>query len=324
VLTVPATRPPAIVDLAPGIRWSAGERATLLSIGRYRQAPRRPVTVEQAVCLLGEADLAVLPPLRGRFGPGAFAATPRLRGIATCTTNTAWLDLAAARAAGIAVRPLRTYGAPSVAEWVFATLLYETRRLGVVVGAGPGDRDACRGVDLYGKTVGIIGAGAIGRRCAEIARGFGMDVLVHNRTTVPGLSHCPVDELLRRSDVVIVSIASTGDTRGIINRAAMASCRPHAVVISVSRQDVVDVEALCALAGDGRIARFVFELDDPVDEADAARFAEMPRVLATRHIAWFTDEAHQRERAEIIANLRALAAGGDEEPDTQQDRRNGT
>lgn len=320
-----ATEPPAIVDLAPGIRWSAGERATLRSIGRYRQVPRRPVSVDEAVALLGEADLAVLPPLRGRFGPGDFAATPRLRGIATCTTNTAWLDLAAARAAGIAVRPLRTYGAPSVAEYVFATLLYETRRLDAVVGARDkaGDRDACRGVDLYGRTAGIIGTGAIGRRCAEIARGFGMDVVVHNRTEVAGLTHCPVDELLGRSDVVIVSIASTDGTRGLVNRSNLALLRPNAVVISVSREDVVDVDALCELAGAGRIGRFVFELDDPVDDRRAARFATMPRVLATRHVAWFTEEAHERERAEIIANLRALATRAGAR-NGEQDRRNAT
>lgn len=153
-----------LTDLDPGIRWSAEQTEQLRALGKYRRVPSRPSTVADAVLLLTDSHLAIIPPLSGSLGEVELAALPRLRGIATNSTSTAWIDLAAAARRGVLVAPASSYAATSVAEFVFAALLHESRRMEAVLGPEGVTRQKMNGRDLAGRNLGVIGLGPIGHR----------------------------------------------------------------------------------------------------------------------------------------------------------------
>lgn len=132
-------------------------------------------------------------------------------------------------------------------------------------------------------------------------------MLVHNRTQrVPGLRYRRLEEVLAWAHVIVVCVAHTPDTVALINHTNAVYVRHGAIVISVSREGVVDSEALSDCVAQGRVTRFIFEADmpTPID----SRSADLPRGISkTPHVAWYTAEAEQRLRDEVLQNVTNIA-----------------
>jgi len=298
-----------LTDLDPGIGWSAEQIEQLRTLGEYRHVSSRPTAVADAVRLLVNSHVVIMPPLNGSLGEAELAALPQLRGIATSSTSTAWIDLVAAYRNGVLVSPASSYASTSVAEFVFAALLYESRRLDAVLGPESETRRTMNGRDLAGRNLGVVGLGPIGRRCVELGTAFGMHVRVHNRTRrVSGLQYHRLKEVLAWAHAIIVCVARTPDTMALINRVNAAHIRQGAIVISVSREGVVDAEALSGCVAQGRVARFIFEADMITNHEYATSTCVPCDITRTPHVAWYTAEAEGRLRDEVLRNVTNMAA----------------
>ena len=188
------------------------------------------------------------------------ACAPRLKAIAKYGVGTDNIDLEACKARGIRVS--RTVGANSnaVADDAFALMLAVARKIAFI------DR-RCRqrdwskisGIDIYGKTLGIIGLGAVGACVARRARGFDMKVLAHDvmwdddRANELGVTRAEVDTICREADIITLHAALTPETRQMINEARLALMKPTAILINTARGDLVDEAALLAALKEGRI-----------------------------------------------------------------------
>jgi D-3-phosphoglycerate dehydrogenase len=206
----------------------------------------------------------------------------------------------------------------SATEHTFALLLALARRVVAAdrsLKAETWDRKSHVGVELYGKTLGIIGFGQIGQRVAERARAFGMEVLAYdpylNAEVARGLDVEPVDQLedlLRRADAITFHTPLTEQTRNLLDRAGLAVMKESALVINCGRGGVIDEEALLEALDAGRLggaALDVFAQEPPTDY----RLAAHPRVVATPHIGAQTHEAQERIATEI-ARMVLLALEG--------------
>lgn len=264
----------------------------------------------------------------------------KLRLIATRSTGFDHIDMVACRAAGVEVCNVPNYGDPTVAEYAFAMLLALSRRVpDAVERARRGDfsQSGLRGFDLAGKVFGVVGTGHIGQRAIQIAKGFGMTVVAFDARPDKdlearlGMRFVTLNQLLNTSDVVSLHVPGGPGTRDLISAEGLALMKPSAVIINTARGDVIDTEALLRALADDRLAGAALDVfsQEPWlrDEAEMFRpNAELanaglrmlaadhaliasPKVVASAHVAYDTQEAVVRILDITLANIVAFEAG---------------
>ena len=180
------------------------------------------------------------------------------------------------------------------------------------------------GFDLYGKTVGIIGTGKIGRIFADICRGFGMKILAYDKFPVPnsGLNYVELDELFRNSDIISLHCPLTEDTHHIINDDTVEIMKPGVVIVNTSRGGLIDTESLingikvqiigaaCLDVYEEEGDLFYEDFSGHVVQDDRlVRLIAMPNVLVTSHQAFLTTEALDNIASTTVDNLQKFFRG---------------
>jgi glycerate dehydrogenase len=254
---------------------------------------------------------------------GVLAALPELRYVGVSATGTNVVDMAAAAARGVAVTNVPGYAAASVAQHAFALILHfavDVAGHGAAVKGGrwSAGEDFCFFLrplpELAGKTLLVIGLGAIGRAVSRIAEGFGMRVLAGHVPGSTSSGRVPLEDALAEADVVTLHCPLTPATARLVDERFLSRMRPSATLINTSRGGLVDETALVAALAAGRLRGVGLDVlatepparDHPLTDP-AAPWA--PRVLVTPHMSWGTVEARARLRREVAENLRAFAAG---------------
>ena len=244
------------------------------------------------------------------------AAAPRLRLIQKIGVGVNTIDLDAARARGIAVCNLPGTNARAVAELALALMLAVLRRLprfDLAMRRGDWlDPELQDGIgELGGRTVGLVGYGAIPRLLAPVLVALGCRLIYTSRSEPADAlgEHRPLDVLLAEADVVSLHLPLTPETENLIDAAALARMRPGAVLINTARGGLVDQTALTEALANGRLAGAGLDVfvDEPHD-ASATLF-RLPNVVLTPHIAWLTTGTFDRSFALAAENCRRLAAG---------------
>lgn len=230
----------------------------------------------------------------------------KLKFIDVAFTGVDHVGLDAAKEKNIAVSNASGYSNEAVSELVIGTTLSLARNLRSV-------EDRCRegkdktglvGWEIKGKTVGIIGLGKLGTRTAELFHAFGATVLAQSRTHHDGIAEyieqVTQEELLRRSDIVVLHCPLNDSTRGMINAEKLAMMKPTALLVNVARGPVVVEKDLAAALENGVIAGAaidVFDKEPPLDTASPILHA--PNCLVTPHVAFATQQSMSL-RAEIV------------------------
>jgi D-3-phosphoglycerate dehydrogenase len=166
------------------------------------------------------------------------------------------------------------------------------------------------GMQLNGKTLGIIGLGGIGREVARIARGIGMTVIGWNRTPRPqdGVAAAELNDLLARSDVISLNLSLNDETRGFLDAARLARVKPGAFLVNTARGALVDDDALIAALNDGRIRHAGLDVFTAEPLKADHPFAAMENVTLSAHAAFRTLEASQtllRRAIDIVRGIHA-------------------
>jgi phosphoglycerate dehydrogenase-like enzyme len=254
----------------------------------------------EAICVMRE---------RTPFTAELIAALPRLRLIASTGRGNASIDLDAAAARGVDVVHTNYSSTPTI-EFVWAAILGLARDIaGEAASVRAGGWQIGLGMELRGKTLGVLGLGRIGSKVARIGQAFGMDViawsqnLAEETASALGVRRVSKQELLARSDVLTIHTRLSERTRGLIGAADLAAMKPSARLINSSRGPIVDEAALVDALRHGRLAGAaidVFEEEPlPVDHP----FRRLPNVLATPHIGYVTEEMYRTFYGDTVQNL---------------------
>lgn len=230
------------------------------------------------------------------------------------------LDMPALRAAGIIATYAPGSNATSVAEYVIGAVLSLARRLPEVsagVHQGGWDRRASIGIEIQGRTLGIIGLGDIGSRVARRAVAMGMRVLATDPALGPtsfavqelGASLVPLPQLLAESDVVSLHTPLLESTRGLIGSAELASMKPGAWLINSARGGIVDEQALSRALREERLGGAALDVRDPEPPGPQDPLAGMPNVLLTPHIAGVTEESMRRACLHVAEDVLRVLDG---------------
>jgi phosphoglycerate dehydrogenase-like enzyme len=254
--------------------------------------------------VVGEID--VLLPSNGHVTAEVIAAATRLRLIQQPAAGTEGIDVAAARTRGIPVCNAPGTNHVAVAEHALFLLLALARRAPVAARTfAAREVGVPLGIELCGRTLGIIGMGRSGSALAERARALGMTVIGLGR----GATAADRFAFFAASDAVSIHCPLNDATRGLVGAEAFAALRPGALVVNASRGGVIDRAALVDALASDRLGGVALDVhwNEPPDPADPL-YAD-PRVIATPHVAGSTEEAFTRVADLVVGNLGRLERG---------------
>lgn len=276
--------------------------------------------VDKAAQRLRDVDIAITNKVA--FNEDLLAHCPQLKCIAVTATGYNIIDLEAARARHIAVTNVPTYGTATVAQFTTALLLALCNRVGehdadVHAGGWSKSESWCYWlqpmVELAGKRVGIIGYGRIGQAFGAIAQAMGMTVLAHSRSRpLPEsaqLRYVDLDTLYAEADVISLHCPLTPQTKGMINREALAKMKRSALLLNASRGDLINEADLAAALNEERIAGAAVDVLSSEPPGADNPLLNAKNCIITPHIAWASVDARGRILATTVENVRSFING---------------
>lgn len=292
--------------------WSSvSEQVDVFSVRQYCE------TEDALIEAIKDCEIVVIMRERSRFTASVFARLPSLKLLVTTGMRNNAIDLSAAEAHGVCVCGTATLTTPPL-ELTWGLILSLLRSI-------PDENAALRangpwqstiGIDLNGKTLGIIGLGRIGSQVARVGTAFGMNILAWSQNltedaaTAAGANLADSkEELLENSDIVTVHLVLSERTRGLIRAADLQRMKPSAYLINTARAAIVDQDALIEALQNNQIAGAgldVFETEPlPLDHA----FRTLPNVLATPHLGYVSESNYQIYYGEALEDIRAWLDG---------------
>jgi len=283
------------------------------TVDYYDTPPQNKADLIQRLC---DADAVFLD--YSVMDAEVIAACPKLKFI--CFFGIGYgncIDVAAATKHGVTVSYTPGYGATAVAEYTLGLMLSLTRHIAASYYSlkhGEWLSAKFQGVDLKGKTLGIVGLGPIGADVARLGAGIGMSVLGWTRNATParaqqGLRLVALEDLFAAADVVTLHLSLNAQTERLISRALLEKMKPTAYFINTSRAKLVDNQALAELLQQGKIAGAALDVHEEEPAPMNYVFASLPNVVATPHIAYNSKEAGENMLRIAYATLEAFLKG---------------
>lgn len=270
---------------------------------------------EKLLARVADADIIMLAnqPLSAEIINGC----PKLKMLSVAFTGVDHIALEACRARNILVCNAAGYSTNAVAELTLGLAISVIRNIVPCDGRcrSAATKDGLVGFELFDKTFGVVGTGAIGSRVAKIAQAFGCRVLAYSRTPKQelidlGVEFVALDELLEQADFVSLHVPLTAATKGLINAEAISKMKPTAVLLNTARGPVVDSAALSDALNEGRLAGAgidVFEIEPPIAKEHPLCHAK--NTVLTPHVAFASKEALEARADIVFANLWKYFAG---------------
>lgn len=252
-----------------------------------------------------------------RSTPGeaaVFEALPDLLAFLRCAVDISTIDITGANAAGVLIGHADKSFVPSTAELALALMLDVARNVsestvdyrgGVIPPQRPGRQ-------LRGRTAGIIGYGAIGSYLADLLRGIGMRVVVCDPVadaSVDGFEQTSLDQLLACADFVLPLAPASTETENLIGADALAAMRPGAMLVNVSRGELVDEVAVASALDSGHLGGFAMDVGRAPDQRPSPLLCGRPGVVATPHLGGLTPENADAQALSSVEQVRAMIAG---------------
>lgn len=274
---------------------------------------------EDAAARIGDAEVVFINKVR--LTDEIFAACPNLKLVSILATGYNIVDLAAAKRRGITVCNVPGYSTRAVVQMTFALLLEICQQVGLHSGAVHTGRwqtcpDFCFWdrplIELDGKTMGIVGYGAIGSAVGTVAQALGMKLLVtarHEKLVPEGARFVSLPELLAQSDVVSLHCPQTAENAHMIDAGALAQMKDGAILLNTARGGLLDEQAVADALRSGKLLAAGMDVvsAEPIRADNPLLTA--PNCFLTPHIAWAPLETRRRLQAISAENLRAFLAG---------------
>lgn len=274
---------------------------------------------EDAAARIGDAEVVFINKVR--LTDEIFAACPNLKLVSILATGYNIVDLAAAKRRGITVCNVPGYSTRAVVQMTFALLLEICQQVGLHSGAVHTGRwqscpDFCFWdrplIELDGKTMGIVGYGAIGSAVGTVAQALGMKLLVtarHEKPVPEGARFVSLPELLAQSDVVSLHCPQTAENARMIDAGALAQMKDGAILLNTARGGLLDEQAVADALRSGKLLAAGMDVvsAEPIRADNPLLTA--PNCFLTPHIAWAPLETRRRLQAISAENLRAFLAG---------------
>ena len=242
---------------------------------------------------------------------------PKLRLVQKIGVGIDAIDRAHAKARGVAVCNMPGTNTAAVTEMTLALMLACLRRIPVLhAGTAAGDIWPRAGEigdglgEIGGRTVGLVGYGAVAQRLAPVLRALGAEVIAHSRTARgDGVEFVGLDDLLARADIVSLHLPANAETQNLLDGRRLALMKPGAILINTARGSLVDETALANALSSGRLGAAGLDVFAAEPPPSANPLLGLPNVVLAPHLAWLTQETLRRSLEIVAENVRRLQAG---------------
>lgn len=300
-----------IPDDAPPVMASSAAYGRFRTRHEVAYFDSLPGSEESLIERLGDAEVAINIRSSCRFTAAVFEACPKLKMVSIWGTGTDNIDLAAARRLGVTITNTPGVSAPSIAEHTLGLLLAVARKIPkldaqVREGAWPRGNMTL----LHGKTVGVIGLGAIGLRFARLAAGIGMNVIAWTMNPRDlGVPLVSLDELLEQSDVVSLHLRLSDETRSFLGRERIAKMKRGALLVNTARGPIVDEAAMIEALQSGQLAGAGLDVFDIEPLPAGHPLTKLDNAVLSPHCAGITPEVLEAGLALSLENVEKYFAG---------------
>jgi phosphoglycerate dehydrogenase-like enzyme len=274
-------------------------------------------STQEAIERTADADIVLGDGFLAEFNKEYFNNVPNLKFLALNTTAFTMVDTDTAKEKGVQVANCPGFSKRSVAEMALALMFAAVRRIPYgdkkyragFMDQDPGSPEGRELIsyDLYGKTLGIVGVGRIGSELAKLGTGIGMNVIGWNRSKREDVKLVELDELVTRADVIVMTLAYSNETHGTLSKELLEKLKPEAVIVSIAKRDLIDMDTLFTLLNEKKIRAAAFDWaqckeGDPILNLD--------NVVFTPHTASYTAESFYENLPNmIVGNTRAFIEG---------------
>lgn len=251
-----------------------------------------------------DCDIAVISNIK--LSSNVLAQCPHLKMLSVAFTGLDHIDLDYCKSKGIFVQNAAGYSTTAVSELAIGLMIDVLRKITELdnLTHHGGSRGAFLGRELRGKTVGIVGTGAIGIATIKLLKAFGCNIIAFSRSVRDevagmGVEYCTLETLMKQSDIISIHVPLNNETFHLISKEMIALMKPTAILINTARGNVVDIEALASALKEGRIAGAgidVYEKEPPLDPTHP--LLEAPNCVTVPHIGYAS-----REAFDIRANI---------------------
>ncbi len=275
------------------------------------------ITMEQLAGRLGEFDALVIRS-RTRVTRQMLASPGKLKIVGRAGAGVDNVDVEAATEKGVIVMNTPGGNTLSTAEHAISMMLSLARRIPQAdrtMKDGQWDKKSFVGVEMFGKTLGVVGLGRIGRVVVERMQAFGMEVLAFDPLLTQeaaqklGIKPATVEEICRQADVITVHAPLNEDTRGLIGEAALATMKPGVLIVNCARGGIVDEAALAAALREKKIAGAALDVFEQEPLPGEHPLRGLDNVVLTPHLAASTAEAQEKVARDIAIQIREALSG---------------
>jgi len=264
----------------------------------------RPDSDDEIVRRAGSSDVLILSNLP--LNADVISRCKNLKMISVAFTGFDQIDIPACKKRGIVVCNSAGYSTDSVAELAIGLMIAVLRKIvwGDSKTRALSTREGFLGTELKGKTVGVIGTGAIGMQVVELLSAFGCNVVAYSRTEKPGVKYLPLNELLKTSDIVTLHTPLNDETRHLINRDNLKLMKSNSIIINTARGGVIDNDALAEALTKGVVAGAGLDSVDmePPLPGDYPLLSA-PNTILIPHVGYATKEAIDRRTQIVFENV---------------------
>jgi D-3-phosphoglycerate dehydrogenase len=261
-------------------------------------------------------DIIVMMRERTRFPRAVIEALPKLKLLITTGAYNASIDMKACAERGIVVCGTGGFGNPTTGI-AFGLILELTRRIGwehARMKSGVPWQNTL-GMDIEGKTLGVLGLGKLGARAAGVGKAFGMKAIAWSQNLTPerckevGVEYATKDDLLRNADIITIHLVLSDRTRGLIGAKELGLMKKTAYLVNTSRGPIIDEKALIDALNAKQIAGAgldVFDVEPlPLDHV----FRKMDNVVITPHLGYVSQQNYEKYYPDIVDNIRGFLDG---------------
>jgi len=282
---------------------------------------RPALSPEEMLDIIGEYDGLVVRSST-KVTAEVLARAARLKVVGRAGAGVDTIDVEAATKAKILVMNTPGQNSNGVAELVFGLMLSLVRHIAAgcaALKAGRWEKNKLAGTELMGKSLGLVGFGAIGRRVCVIAQGFGMNVMAYdpllneNQIRAGGAKPCGLDEVLSQSDFVSLHLPKTKETANLINRAALDKMKPTGILINCARGGLVEETELAAALKEGRLAGAAMDVFAAEPPAADNPLLALDNFVATPHLGASTAESQVNVAVAVAKQMIAFFRDGSRE-----------
>lgn len=302
-----------IVSLVSQMKYQPKNISLLENLGEFVNINAKKMSEADVAEALKDADFAIVGSSGvEQIGEMVFKSTPKLKAISVLGAGTDFIDLEAAETAGVAVCNAQGANSRSVAEHVWGMILNLSKKITTSHNELKHNKATFvnfEGMELRGKTLGIVGFGDIGSKVAEIGLGFGMDIAYNKRNPLAEnkYQYMKLPELFTNSDVIVVAVPGNKSTKGLISAELISKLHSKSILISISRESVIDEQSILQKLQTRDIFGFGFDAD--INEAPNPEFYKYDNVLITPHTAFYTTESELQVENVVVENLIKFTQG---------------